>query len=187
MAVPPTPTAWHDREVDAPTLRTERLVAWPLGPDDIDEVAALWADRTVMAHIAGGVRDRALTLDRLRADADHWQRHGWGPWAFRRTTTGALVGEGGCRPVDPLDDGGTAEFSIVCGKRWWGRGLAAEAATAALTELWRASRVQRVTASIDPDHAAGRALVARLGFQARGERTTAGATREIWVLDRPSG
>ncbi|RMH78220.1 MAG: GNAT family N-acetyltransferase, partial [Actinomyces sp.] len=30
----------------APSLRTERLVAWPLSPDDIDEVAALWADRT---------------------------------------------------------------------------------------------------------------------------------------------
>ena len=54
--------------MDAPSLRTKRLVLLPLGSADLDEAAALFADARVMVHVDGGTRDRSPTALLLQAN-----------------------------------------------------------------------------------------------------------------------
>ena len=42
--------------MSAPVLRTRRTILMPLGMGDLDEVAAIYEDETVMEHVDGGVR-----------------------------------------------------------------------------------------------------------------------------------
>ena len=70
----------------APTLFTDRLVLMPLGPADLDEVAALLADPEVMRHVDGGMRSRPETADLLASAERNWKK-----WMIRRAI-GVAIG-----------------------------------------------------------------------------------------------
>lgn len=59
---------------------------------------------------------------------------------------------------------GEAEVAYVLGREHWGRGHGFAAMTTMLAELARGYGVKRATATLDPDNAASRALLAKLGF-----------------------
>jgi RimJ/RimL family protein N-acetyltransferase len=170
--------------VAAPTLLTEHLILMPLGPADLDEVAALYGDPEVMRHVVGGIRNRAETADALTANERHWKQNGWGLWALRDATTGGLVGEGGLQPFDELI-GVPAEFGYTVGRRHWGRGLATEAGHAILDDLWDRYDGPTIHALVHPDNPPSRAVVKKLGFSEAGAHMLHGESQELWTLDRP--
>jgi len=169
--------------VDAPALRTERLVMLPLGPADIDEIAALYADIEVMAHVAGGVMSRARTIDSLARSERSWKLNGWGLWAIRNAETGGLIGEGGLQP-DSLIDGAVADFGIILGRRSWGSGLGTEAAAAMIDDAWTRFSGDLIHAIVVPDNIASSALLRGIGFTHTGTRPVGGQPHEIWVTSR---
>src|SRR4051794_28705428 len=126
---------------------TERLICRPPRGRDGRSYAALFLDPTVAAALFPpplaryGRREVARLL---RADIDHWSRHGFGPWALVERAGGAFVGRGGLawttvegRPVVELP------WAVVPAA--WNRGMATEAARAAL-EVARELRLPEVVA-----------------------------------------
>ena len=61
-----------------------------------------------------------------------------------------------------------AELGYALRSDLWGRGLAREAATAALDWAFRSLRLHRVEADIDPRNDASRRILQRLGFTSEG-------------------
>lgn len=105
-------------------LTTPRLTLRPFAPDDLDALAAIYADPDVMRHINRGVRTREQTAASLAAYAEEWRTYGHGVWALTETETGRLLGM--CGFVD------RAELGYILGRFAWGRGIATEAAHACL-------------------------------------------------------
>lgn len=108
----------------APILTTERLTLRPFAPDDLDALAAIYTDPTVMRYIFGGVRTRQQTATTIAAISDEWHDRGYGRWAVTETATGRLLGM--CGFVE------RAELGYILGRFAWGRGIATEAARACL-------------------------------------------------------
>jgi len=171
--------------VDAPALRTKRLVMLPLGPADVDEIAALYADAEVMRHVVGGVRTRAQTIDALARTERCWKSHKWGLWAIRNAETGGLIGEGGLQP-DSLIDGAAADFDITLGRRSWGTGIGTEAASAIIDDAWGRYPGEVIHATVAADNAASSALLRSVGFTNAGNRAINDQPHEIWVISRVS-
>jgi RimJ/RimL family protein N-acetyltransferase len=171
--------------VAASNLLTERLVLIPLGPGDLDEVAALYGDPEVMRHIDGGIRTRAATADALAAAERNWERRGWGLWAIRDATTGGLVGEGGLQPLDDVN-GAAIDFGFTLGRRHWGKGLATEAGAAILADAWDRYDGDQLQAIAHTDNGPSKAVLKKLGFHHLDNRTVDEEIQEIWALDRPA-
>jgi ribosomal-protein-alanine N-acetyltransferase len=107
-----------------PTLLTPRLELRALRPDDLDALAAIYADPEVMRYIRGGVveglRTRKQPSASIDAYAEEWAQHGYGVWAVMDRTDSQLIGV--CGFVDH------AEFGYIFARASWGRGIATEAA-----------------------------------------------------------
>lgn len=176
--------------MESQTLHTERLVLLPLGPADLDETAALFADPEVMRYVAPGVMDRATTAELLEAAARSWRTGGYGPWAIRDATTGAFLGEGGLRPfpeeLDPadLEAGPEVEFGYTFCRRSWGQGYAIEAGEVMLQDAWTRYRGSVIHAIVTSDNLPSQKVLRRLGFTNVGRLVHLDRPHQLWAITR---
>jgi RimJ/RimL family protein N-acetyltransferase len=108
-------------------LQTARLVLAPVGGGDLPDLRAIKADPAVFAVMLGGVRDPMQTAEDLAHDVIAWGRHGFGIWAIREA--GRFVGITG---LEHRADGHGIALRFALWTEAQGRGLAREAAFAAL-------------------------------------------------------
>lgn len=143
-------------------LVTERLRIRPLAPDDLDVLHAFSNDPEVIRYVGDGQPlDRATTAQWIANAAASLPRTGLGSRAVTLAASGALIGWCGlvAREGEP-----NPELIYGFAKEHWGLGYATEAARAVL-----ATREGRaVDATIDPENAASRRVLDKLGFAEAG-------------------
>ncbi len=120
----------------------------------------------------------------------HWQEHAFGPWAIRDGTDNAFLGGAEVHFAGPGIEGIEPD-EVEAG--WWvtatrrGEGIATEAMTAAIDDLWRRTRVESAVAYIAGGNAPSHRLAVRLGFAVRGPgRGRSGEPMTVYVLRRPA-
>ena len=166
-----------------PTLKTERLLFRPFRESDLDDLAALYGDPEVMLFLGdGSPRDREQTKERLDRMLGHWREHGFGIWAlFARG--GGFVGRCGVAYQHHPD----AELAYTLARASWGRGLATEAAGAALRYAFEVVRLPRVVAFARVENVGSRRVLEKVGMSLVGEHAYGGFAAVLYAMDRPGG
>jgi RimJ/RimL family protein N-acetyltransferase len=153
---------------EAPTLETERLRLRAFKADDLDALAAMWADPQVVRFIGGHVLSREDTWRRSLAACGQWPYTGWGYWIAELKSTGEVVGQLGFadfkRDMDPSLEG-EPELGYVFSPKVHGQGIANEACSAALEWADANLKAASYPAIISPENAASIRLAERLGFE----------------------
>ena len=150
-------------------LETERLRLRPFVPDDLAEHGRLYADAEVTRYLAGGpyLGDTArLRSERaVRRFVDHWRARDFGVWAVLDRASGAFIGQCGLNTIE-----GTGEVEVLwaLARPAWGRGLATEAAGAALGWGFDVAGVPVVIAIAAPENAASQRVMQKIGMQYAG-------------------
>jgi RimJ/RimL family protein N-acetyltransferase len=154
------------------SFRTSRLEAARLRTDDWAPLFRLHRDRRVMATL-GGLQGPEQTRSGLSQHIDHWERYGFGLWAFRHRSTNAFVGRAGLRHVE---GGGAAEVGLAYALRagFWRRGLATEMAAAILERAFGALGLSNVVALALTSNRSSRRVMEKLGFRYEGHVRHAG-------------
>jgi RimJ/RimL family protein N-acetyltransferase len=140
-------------------LETERLKLRAVRPVDLDELVRLHEDPAVAHYIGTPSRDwLAERIDRSRAE---WTERGHGLLAILDRADDAFLGRTGLKYWPQFDE---TELGWVLQPEARGRGVATEAAGAALG--WGAANfdLPYVTAMIRPDNTPSIAVAERLGF-----------------------
>lgn len=143
-------------------IRTARLVLRPPEPADLPGLIALLSDPAVMGDlvIAPSAQTARTSIDRhsgYRAD------HGLGFWVVEHER--ALAGWCGLKPGAPgTPIVGELEIGWVIAQRFWGRGLAPEAARACLDWAWVNRDAARVVAITGADNLRSRHVMDRIGM-----------------------
>lgn len=152
-------------------LHTSRLTLRPFTEDDAPAHAALYADSDVTRFLPGGpFSPDAVAARSARSRArftEHWAEHGWGVWAVIDRATGDLIGHCGLNHMPESTD---IEVLYALARSAWGRGLATEAAEAALAHGFGPLRLPRIIAVTKPENSASRRVMERLGMTYEGER-----------------
>ncbi len=111
-------------------LETARLRLRLFTPGDLDRLCEITSDPEVMRYIGyGHPLTREETRDNLGKIMEGFRRRGYGRWALERRDTGGLVGYCGLSSGNPEVG---IELAYMLAREEWGRGLALEAARAAL-------------------------------------------------------
>jgi RimJ/RimL family protein N-acetyltransferase len=111
-----------------PRIETERLLLRMIRPDDLDDLASLFADPDVVRYVGDGkTADRDEAEVALQSIIRHWQTHGFGRSVAVDKHTGKFAGLGGLRSLF-----GTPEVVYHLAKENWGKGYATELGNAAL-------------------------------------------------------
>lgn len=145
-------------------LRTPRLLLRRWRDDDREPFAALNADPVVMEHFPS-------TLDRPASDAAverfeaHLEASGWGLWAVEVVDGAPFVGFVGLAPATfeaPFTP--AVEVGWRLARRWWGQGIATEAAQAAVADGFERLGLEEIVSFTARGNLRSRRVMERLGM-----------------------
>jgi RimJ/RimL family protein N-acetyltransferase len=149
-------------------MRTERLLFAPWSESDWLALRPIATDPEVMRYINDG---QPWPDDRIRnfvqRQMDGYRLRGYCLWQLMEASSGEMIGFCGLQPLD-----GTSEVEIGwwLGRSHWGRGLATEAARAALRDGFERAGLGRIVAVALPENRASLRVMEKLGM--RYERDT---------------
>ena len=134
----------------------------PLQPFDLDALAAIWADPVVTRFLPsrGVPIPRDNTENSLQSFLQHWRQRKYGIWAIVEDNSSQMVGYCGLRYLDELDE---VEVLYGLAQAYWGRGIATQAAKAAVSYGFNVATLDRVIAMALPDNLASRRVIEKAG------------------------
>ncbi len=148
-------------------LETERLLIRRLVMDDLSALAALYSDRDVRKFFPEGDHG-VLSYEETKEELE-WFLNGHpkypelGLWATIHKPTGKFIGRCGLLPWT-IDGREEVEIAYLLDKRFWGQGLATEAAQAILKYGFEKLHLSRLICLIDPDNLASRNVAEKIGM-----------------------
>lgn len=154
--------------IPIPTIVTERLTLMPLTVADADGMVEVYADQR-MHEFTGGAPPALPQLReryaQLVVGRNHDGSEQWCNWIVRLHGRPSPIG---AMQATIAHDLAEAAVAWEIGVDHQGRGLAAEAACALVDWLFT-SGIERITATIHPDHAASAGVAVRAGLTATDE------------------
>ena len=144
-------------------LITQRLLMRPWQPRDKEPFFAINCEPAVHQFLGPLTRDKSdAMIDRANAN---FAALGWGRWALEERESGYLIGHCGFMPVlSELPVAPGVEIGWRLSERWQGKGLAREAAEAALRHGFDVRGFDRVLSYTTPPNTASWGLMERLGM-----------------------
>ncbi|MCW3848709.1 GNAT family N-acetyltransferase [Sphingomonas sp. LB-2] len=141
---------------DTPVIETARLRLRPRRVDDAEALHPAFADFETMQYWSNApYADIGQTRENLAKTDPAWRN-----WAITLKDSDTAIG---LAAAGEKRQGNVSEIGYMLMRPYWGGGLATEAVTALIDQIF-AEGQRRVVADTDPDNAASRALLERLGF-----------------------
>ncbi len=145
-------------------LTTDRLGFRIWRTDDLDLAVVLWSDPEVARYIhAQGPPDRAAVAERLQREIATQDSYGFQYWPIFLRADGDHVGCCGLRPY--RSEQGIHELGVHLRPCYWQKGLAVEAARAAIDFAFSRAGARALFAGHNPANAASRRMLEKLGFR----------------------
>jgi RimJ/RimL family protein N-acetyltransferase len=144
-------------------VHTPRLVLSPVCGSDLADLRPFKADPSVFAVMLGGVRNYAQTAEDLADDVMNWGRDGFGMWAVREGSR--FVGITG---LEHRQDGRGVALRFAVSHEAQGRGLAREAAYAALRFGHERAELPRIIAAARASNFGSRTVLGAIGMREAG-------------------
>jgi RimJ/RimL family protein N-acetyltransferase len=170
-------------------IRTARTFLRPWREADAPAFAALHADREVMQDLGGPI-GRAQSDQKLARYRAAFEQHGFCRWAVE-DRDGHFIGYAGVMPIPadyPLAPGFEIGWRLV--RDAWGKGLASEAAAAALKDVFARTTLTEILSYAAHDNLRSRAVMRRLDLTRAPQRDFAVETdgRQwsllVWTSER---
>jgi ribosomal-protein-alanine N-acetyltransferase len=173
--------------------------------DDLDDLAAIYADPEVRAFFPEGGLTRDETLEEIEWFIDVYEaRYGFTLWATIHRPTGALIGRCGLLPwrvvasgpgtlvLDHADerpvDGATYEVEVayLLARPFWGQGLGTEVARSLVDHAFGRLDVPRLICLVDPGNERSLKVAEHAGFTVSGSVEVEGETFPLYAVTRES-
>ena len=160
------------------TVETQRMILRPWAADDLDPLAAIFAEPAFWHYPFGRGFTKEQTEQFLERQFDHWAAHGFGSWAAELKEGHRLIGYIGLATPTWLPQVMPAvEVGWRLHPDHWGRGLATEGGRASLRHGFEELALERIIAIVMPENIASRRVMAKLGMVQ--VSTTWDAEREV--------
>jgi ribosomal-protein-alanine N-acetyltransferase len=150
-----------------PVIQTRRLRLRPWRDDDLDRLAAIYADAEVMRYIGPGTTaSRAQTIRSIVRMRAVWEEHGFGMWALEVADSGELIGRQG---LSFLDQSPEIEIGYCLARDAWGHGYATESGREVVRYAFEVLGLDHLAGITYPQNQASQEVLKKCGLQYAGE------------------
>jgi RimJ/RimL family protein N-acetyltransferase len=170
------------------SVQTDRLVLRRWRAEDLAAYERIWADPAVGTALRPGQPPdpEAGNAASLKRKLEHWQRHGFGPWAAVLRDADEIIGWVGATHPERIPElAAEIEIAWTLREAFWGRGLATEGALAAVDVAFSHLAPPRVISLIHPANHNSIGVAARLGMRAAGTVVDPECDLELRIYERP--
>ena len=143
-------------------FKSERLGFRWWTADDLRLAQELWGDLEVTKFFGGPFSEDEVRL-RFKRERARRMVHGFQYWVIELLATGEFVGVCGLRPYKPAEE--IIELGFHLRPKFWGQGLATEAARAAITYAFEKYAPKKLAAGHHPDNLSSKKVIDKLGFR----------------------
>jgi RimJ/RimL family protein N-acetyltransferase len=166
---------------------TERLILREFTLDDLDDMAALFADPEVM-RFSLGTKSREQTERWIKGCQEDYspERWGFGLWAVVLKEGGDLIGFCGLSRFDDIDGRPEVEVGYRLARRFWGQGFATEAALATRDCAFQTLGLTRLISIIEPANSASVRVAEKIGMTCEKQLIKWDRSVEIYVICNPA-
>jgi RimJ/RimL family protein N-acetyltransferase len=155
-------------------FETPRLIARHLSDEDVDAMAAVYGDADAMRWVGDGQPlDRSQCVHWVEVTHNNYASRGYGMTALIDRATGDIVGFCGLVHLGGQE---SAELKYALRREYWGKGLATEAARGMLHYGHERFGLDRVIATVAPEHKASQKVLLKAGMKASELRPNADGT-----------
>jgi|SRR5690554_1622056 len=158
---------------------TPRLVLRELTLNDAGALGEILGDPEVMEFSTNGPCTDDDTRKFIDGCLTSYKEHGFGQWGVVDSSSGAIIGFCGLSPVD-LNGVQEVEIGYRLARNAWGRGLASEAAAAALAYGFSKCGLDSIIAIIAHRHVASVRVAEKVGLKMDFSTTYRGWDVGIW-------
>jgi [ribosomal protein S5]-alanine N-acetyltransferase len=149
-------------ESDKYFLKSERLGFRWWTAEDLPLAQELWGDLEVTKFFGGPFSEDEIRM-RFKRERARRMVHGFQYWVIELLESGEFVGVCGLRPYRPADE--IIELGFHLRPKFWGRGLATEAARAAIAYAFEVYKPKSLAVGHHPDNLNSKKVVQKLGFR----------------------
>ena len=154
-------------------LQTERMVLRQMEMGDVDDLMGIFSDPVAMCYYPN-TKSRQEAEEWVRRVQKSYRDHGFGLWVAVLEDSGELAGQCGLtvQSVEGIDE---VEIGYLFLRKFWGRGLATEAAMAVRDHGFHTLGYERLVSLIDPGNLASRRVAEKVGLTLE---------REVWKWNK---
>lgn len=161
--------------MSAIVFESGRLIGRRLVADDLAAMLAVYGDADAMRWVGDGQPiTRRQCAEWLEVTERNYRQRGYGMFALVERGTGQVVGFCGLVHPGRQDE---AEIKYALDRRYWGRGLATEAAAAVLAFAAGTLGLARVIATTAPENTASHNVLRKAGMVCEGIRANDDGSR----------
>lgn len=168
-------------------LETERLILRRLTADDAEGLYRIYHEPEVLRYFTQGPPE-SIAAERAGIERHllHYARHGFGLYATVLRESGELIGRCGllAKEVDGVPE---IEVAYLLSPRFWGRGLASEAARAIRDFAFHSLNHSRLVAIIHPGNFASKRVATGIGMSFLRMSRLDDVEVEVFSISKPAG
>jgi len=164
-------------------IETKRLIMRPFEMTDVAPFSAICADEEVMRYIGGGVHGEAETKIKIKLWISRYREDGFGLLALNHKKTNEFIGFCGLiRQV--VDNKKQFELGYRLARKYWGVGLATEAAMAVRDHAFNHLDIQALISIIHPENTQSKNVAKKVGMDLIKETIFQGVPVEIYGISK---
>ena len=163
-------------------LETERLILRRMERSDVDNLLGIFSDPVAMRYYPS-TKDRREAIGWIEWILGSYERDGIGLWVAVLKETGEFVGQCGL-VVQEVDGRREVEIGYLFLRRFWGRGLATEAARACRDYGFDRLGYDRLISLIGPDNLPSRRVAERVGLTLEKEIERRGMRMCVYAIEK---
>ena len=162
---------------------TVRMYLRPLQMSDVDDLLGIFSDPEAMRYYPG-TKNRTEAEEWVRWNLRSYREHGFGLWAAILKDSDEFAGQCGlvAQKVEGKDE---VEIGYLFLRRFWGRGLATEAAQACRDHGFDLLGCHRLVSLIAPGNLASRRVAEKVGMNLEKQIHKWGKNICVYAIDAP--
>lgn len=145
-----------------PAVNTGRLLLRPWTAGDAGALLAILKEAGILRYFPNPTPPSLEKVERYLAhQLAHWQEHGYGHWAIVSRDHGGVLGWNG---LEYLPEVSQTEVAYLLSRRAWGKGLATEAARAAIRFGFETAGLEKIIGLVHPDNTGSIRVLEKCGL-----------------------
>lgn len=164
-------------------LETPRLIIRKFSKKDADHLKPILGDPEVMKFSKNGPCDQRGIEDYIDRILTHYQEKGFGLWCLVLKESNEIIGLSGLI-VQVIDEISYVELAYRLAQKYWGKGLATEAAEAVKNYAFNTLKIDRLISIISPENVRSIQVAKRVGMKRARSAQYHGFNVDIYEIKR---